>query len=87
MGGVSCCSSEREGMMQPSSSWIRVSWGSESCEPLLGAESEPRKCVVLLLRCSKAQGEQDLNSLKLGVIAKVNHRFLGRAIKSSTDLG
>lgn len=74
-------------MMQLSSSWIWVSWGSESCEPLLGAESESWICVVLLFHCSKAQGEQDSNSLKLGVIAKLNDHFLGRAIKSSTDLG
>ncbi|KAM9639948.1 NADPH:adrenodoxin oxidoreductase, mitochondrial isoform 3-T3 [Morphnus guianensis] len=86
-GAMSCCSSQHESMMQPNSSWI-VSWGSESCEPLLGAESEPWKYVVLLsFHCSKAQGERDLNSLKVGVIAEVNDHFWGRAIKSSTDLG
>ena len=73
--------------MQPNSSWIWVSRGRESREPLLGAESEPWKCVVLPFRCSKAQGERDLNSFKLSVIAKVNDHFRGRAIKSSTDLG
>lgn len=54
-GGLSCCSSEHEGTMQPNASWIGVSWGSESCEPLLGVEAEPRKRVMLPFRCSKAQ--------------------------------
>lgn len=78
---------QHEGVMQLSSSWIWLSWDSESCKPLLGAESESWIRVVLLFHCSKAQGEQDLNSLKLGGIAKLNDHFLGRAIKSSTDLG
>jgi len=74
-------------MVQPNNSWSGVSRGSESREPLLGAEAEPRKCVVLPVCCSKAQGEQGLNFLKLGVVAKVNDHFLGMAVKSSTALG
>lgn len=84
---MSCCSSQREGVMPPNFSGMRVSWSTDSREPLLGKESEPRKHVVLLLHCSKAQGQQNLDSLKLGVIAQVNARFLGRAVKSSAGLG
>lgn len=46
-------SSQQEGSPQPNSSWI--------CE---AAESEPWEWISLLFQCSKAQGEQDLNSLK-----------------------
>lgn len=74
-------------MMQPNFSWI-VSWGSESCEPPLGAESEPWKCVVLLsFHCSKAQGEQDLNSFKVGVIIRLMTTFGEGPLKAARTLG
>lgn len=58
-------SSRHQGVMEPNSSWIWVSWCSESYEPLLGGEAEPQKCVVLLFCCSKVQGEQNFTSLEL----------------------